>query len=66
LSDLVWRILKGAGKCKQSVDPAACAELEQMVRRFAEIFWETKGGKAHLMAPPADGAPLQNIQWEIR
>jgi nickel superoxide dismutase len=46
LHDLTWRILKGAGKCKQSVDAAATAELQALVKQFADIFWETKGGKA--------------------
>ncbi len=45
LHDLTWRILKQAGKCKQSVDAAAASELQAMVKQFADIFWETKGGK---------------------
>ena len=45
LHDLTWRILKQAGKCKQSVDAAAAAELEAMVKQFGDIFWETKGGR---------------------
>jgi nickel superoxide dismutase len=46
LHDLFWKTLKQAGKCKQSVDAAAAAELEAQVARIADIFWETKGGKA--------------------
>ena len=46
LHDLTWRILKQAGKAKQSVDPAVAAELQALVKQFADIFWETKGGKA--------------------
>jgi nickel superoxide dismutase len=46
LHDLTWRILKAAGKCKQSVDAAAAADLQALVKQFADIFWETKGGRA--------------------
>ena len=46
LHDLFWKALKQAGKCKQSIDAAAAAELEAQVARIAEIFWETKGGKS--------------------
>ncbi len=45
LHDLTWRILKKAGACKQSVDAAAASELQAMVKQFADIFWETKGGR---------------------
>jgi len=45
LHDLVWRIMKQAGKCKQSVDADAAAELQALVKQFADIFWETKGGR---------------------
>jgi nickel superoxide dismutase len=45
LHDLTWRILKQAGKCKQSVDAGAAAELQALVKQFADIFWETKGGR---------------------
>ncbi len=45
LHDLTWRTLKQAGACKQSVDPAAAAKLQAMVKEFADIFWETKGGR---------------------
>jgi nickel superoxide dismutase len=46
IHDLTWRILKQAGKCKQTVDASAAAELQSMVKQFADIFWETKGGRA--------------------
>jgi len=46
LHDLTWRILKQAGKAKQSVDPGVAADLQALVSEFAAIFWETKGGKA--------------------
>ncbi|HEY8167437.1 MAG TPA: superoxide dismutase, Ni [Candidatus Limnocylindrales bacterium] len=45
LHDLFWKALKQAGKCKQSVDAKACADLEAQVDAIAAIFWETKGGK---------------------
>jgi nickel superoxide dismutase len=66
LHDLTWRLLKQAGKCKQSVDAAAAAELERLVGRFAEIFWATKGTAAHLMTPAAEGAAKNVIGWEVR
>jgi nickel superoxide dismutase len=45
LHDRFWKALKQAGKCKQSVDAAAAADLEAQVTAIAAIFWETKGGK---------------------
>ncbi len=45
LHDLTWRIMKQAGKCKQTVDAQAAAELQALVKQFADIFWETKGGR---------------------
>jgi len=45
LHDRFWKALKQAGKCKQSVDAAAAAELEAQVARIADVFWETKGGR---------------------
>mgnify|MGYP001583064596 CR=1 FL=1 len=45
LHDRFWKALKQAGKCKQSVDAAAAAELEAQVARIADAFWETKGGR---------------------
>jgi nickel superoxide dismutase len=45
LHDRFWKALKQAGKCKQSVDAAAAADLEAQVAAIAAIFWETKGGR---------------------
>lgn len=45
LHDTFWKALKAAGKCKQSVDAAAAADLEARVARIADIFWATKGGR---------------------
>lgn len=45
LHDRFWKALKQAGKCKQSVDAAAAADLEAQVAAIADIFWETKGGR---------------------
>ena len=45
LHNLVWRIMKQAGKCRQTVDAQAAAELQALVKQFADIFWETKGGR---------------------
>jgi nickel superoxide dismutase len=45
LHDRFWKALKQAGKCKQSVDAAAAAELEAQVAAIADIFWQTKGGR---------------------
>jgi nickel superoxide dismutase len=45
LHDRFWKALKQAGKCKQSVDADAAAELEGQVAAIADIFWETKGGR---------------------
>jgi len=42
LHDRVWKILKLAGKNKQTIDAAAAAELEAAVKEFADIFWSTK------------------------
>ncbi|HTS15751.1 MAG TPA: superoxide dismutase, Ni [Candidatus Sulfotelmatobacter sp.] len=66
LHDVAWKILKQAGKCKQSVDVAAAADLEVQVARFAEIFWATKNAPVHTMKPSAEGAPKNAIAWEVR
>jgi len=66
LHDLTWKILKQAGKCKQSVDAAAAADLEVQVTRFAEIFWASKNAPVHTMKPSAEGAPKNAIAWEVR
>ena len=42
LHDKVWKILKLAGKNKQTVDAALAAQLEASVKEFADIFWATK------------------------
>jgi nickel superoxide dismutase len=42
LHDRVWKILKLAGKNKQTIDAGAAAELEAAVKEFADIFWSTK------------------------
>ena len=42
LHDKVWKLLKLAGKNKQSVDAEAAAQLEAAVKVFGEIFWATK------------------------
>ena len=42
LHDKVWKLLKLAGKNKQSVDAEAAAQLEAAVKEFSEIFWSTK------------------------
>jgi nickel superoxide dismutase len=42
LHDKVWKLLKLAGKNKQSVDATAAAQLEASVKEFSEIFWATK------------------------
>ena len=42
LHDRVWKILKLASKNKQTIDPAAAADLEAAVKEFADIFWSTK------------------------
>ena len=42
LHDKVWKLLKLAGKNKQSVDADAAAQLEAAVKEFGEIFWATK------------------------
>ncbi|MGZ3586986.1 MAG: superoxide dismutase, Ni [Candidatus Limnocylindrales bacterium] len=66
LHDLTWKVLKQAGKCKQSVDAEAAAELERLVGRFAEIFWASKGAPVHVMAASAEGAPKNAVSWEVR
>ena len=45
LHDRFWKALKQAGKCKQTVDAAAAADLEAQVAAIADIFWATKGGR---------------------
>jgi nickel superoxide dismutase len=38
----VWSLLKLAGKCKQTVDAQAAADLEAATKEFADMFWATK------------------------
>ncbi|MDE1851362.1 MAG: superoxide dismutase, Ni [Candidatus Micrarchaeota archaeon] len=45
LHELVWNIMKGGSKAKQTLDIKAAEELLENVQRFAEIFWETKNVK---------------------
>jgi nickel superoxide dismutase len=42
LHDKVWKILKLAGKNKQTVDAGLAAQLEASVKEFADMFWATK------------------------
>ncbi len=39
----VWNALKLAGRCKQSVDMAACEALVGTAATIATAFWATKG-----------------------
>jgi nickel superoxide dismutase len=43
LHTLVWKIMKQAGKCRQSIDKKAAQDLLDSVNKFSEIFWKTKG-----------------------
>jgi nickel superoxide dismutase len=43
LNQLVWDIMKVAGKVRQGINEADANDLLAKVQRFAEIFWETKG-----------------------
>lgn len=45
LHDRIWKALKQAGTCKQTVDAEAAAELETQVAAIANVFWATKGGR---------------------
>jgi nickel superoxide dismutase len=38
----VWKLLKLAGTCKQTVDAQAAADLEAATKEFADMFWATK------------------------
>jgi nickel superoxide dismutase len=46
LHALVWRIMKVAGKTRQTVDKEAATDLLNAVNEFAEIFWKTKSKAA--------------------
>ena len=45
LNDVVWGILKLAGKTKQEVNMQFAQDLLAQTQKFAEIFWDTKGVK---------------------
>lgn len=45
LNNVVWGILKLAGKTKQEVNMQAAQDLLAQTQKFAEIFWDTKGVK---------------------
>ncbi len=42
LHDMVWKTVKLASACKQSIDAAKAAELRRAVDEFAEVFRATK------------------------
>lgn len=42
LHDTVWKILKLASFNKQNVDMAKAKELRAAVKKFADMFWESK------------------------
>ena len=41
--DLVHGIMLQASRCKQGIEREAGLELLELVNRFAEVFWQTKG-----------------------
>src|SRR3990167_3116744 len=45
IHQLVFEIMKQASVARQNVDIKAANELLEIDRKFAEIFWETKGRK---------------------
>lgn len=42
LHDLVWQVMKGGSKSKQTVDVKEGEALLENVQKIAEIFWKTK------------------------
>ena len=57
LHELTHSIMMQASKCRQSVDRGAALELLELVNKFAEEFWLTKGFatfKATCPYPPAE------------
>lgn len=52
LHELVFKIMKVGSKAKQTTELAAAEELLELVQKFAEIFWETKGKKTRKVAAP--------------
>lgn len=59
LHSLVYQIMQAASKTRQTSDRAAAAELLELVNKFAEIFWETKGIQTKRVKSP------QKIEEEI-
>ena len=56
IHDLTHSIMLLSSKSKQEIDKTAALKLLELVNRFAEIFWETKGietKKALCPYPPA-------------
>ncbi len=45
LNDVVWGILKLAGKTRQEINMQFAQDLLAQTQKFAEIFWDTKGVK---------------------
>lgn len=45
LNNVVWGILKLAGKTRQEINMQAAQDLLAQTQKFAEIFWDTKGVK---------------------
>jgi len=43
IHDLVHKIMLKASACKQDTHPEDARDLMDLVNRFAEIFWQTKG-----------------------
>src|SRR3990167_2073028 len=58
LHHLVFRIMKQASAAKQNVDVKAANELLEMIQKFAEIFWETKGRKVQKVK---SGYPTEGV-----
>ena len=55
LHDIVWGILKLAGKTRQEVNMQFAQDLLAQTQKLAEIFWDTKGVKTK-RAPSNQGA----------
>ncbi len=52
LPELMYKIMQMGSKCRQSVARENGVELLNLVNRFAEIFWETKGVKTKIVVAP--------------
>ncbi len=59
LHGLVHKIMQQASQVRQTNDRTKAVELLQLINRFAEIFWETKGVKTKRIKSP------QKIEEEI-